>query len=178
MDSYVGFINSLFCYVVFGIPGTTEVEYYPQTVIGNADGSMDGWYTYYLSGVCNTLHLPVSTEQLGMLKGPMQRSLLFGALPLLLVVVVDIAFFLVIGGELPPPPDLYQVMIRLGVVVLVAALAIIPNAPTRAIVAFLLLVVAIVAGFTIGLFYLPAVAAAVGAAVYEKEHGGQVTHRA
>ncbi|SPF47340.1 hypothetical protein SBA4_3680009 [Candidatus Sulfopaludibacter sp. SbA4] len=42
---YVTFENPVFCFLT-----TTWVDYYPQEVDGNSDGSMDGWYDSYIFG--------------------------------------------------------------------------------------------------------------------------------
>lgn len=100
----------------------------------------------------------------------MSLDLAIGLLPLLLVVAADVVFFSLFPEAAPPGADRVQMIGRLAAVAAVAGLAIVPNQTVRTTVAALLLLVAFLAGMTIGMFYLPAVAAAAVAAGRRPTH--------
>jgi hypothetical protein len=89
-----------------------------------------------------------------------------GTIPLLLVTV---AGALVLGMIVPATntEPSQRLMIFLGVTVIVAASVMVPNSVVRSAAAILLTLAAIVGAASIGLFYLPAIAAAVYAARYQ-----------
>jgi hypothetical protein len=100
----------------------------------------------------------------------MSRNLLLGTIPLLLIGAADLLVFGVLGAQVPPPPDSYPMIASLVVFAGVAAIALIPRVAARAISGALLAASCAVSG--IGLYYLPAAAAAVTLAIYQYEHRG------